>query len=84
MNMQHGWRALQCTLLPQCELCEVREFGQGGLEVICSSLRHYPGEQRVGVWTHIAVMGRGALDALREEVNAGLREPQQPRANHSA
>ena len=26
-------------------------------------------------WTHIAVMARGALDALREEVNAGLRQP---------
>jgi len=28
-------------------LFEVREFGQGGPEVICSSLRHYPGEHRV-------------------------------------
>jgi hypothetical protein len=26
-------------------------------------------------WTHIAVMARGALDAVREEVNAGLRQP---------
>lgn len=26
-------------------------------------------------WTHIAAMARGALDALREEVNAGLRQP---------
>ena len=24
-------------------------------------------------WTHIAMMAGGALDALREEVNAGLR-----------
>ena len=26
-------------------------------------------------WTHIAVMARGALDALREEVHGGLRQP---------
>ena len=35
----------------------------------------FPPPSWVDAWTHIAVMARGALAALREEVNAGLRQP---------
>jgi hypothetical protein len=41
-HLDHG--CLQtCPLMPEAALCEVREFGQGGVKGICASLRHYPG-----------------------------------------
>ena len=41
----------------------MREFGQGGLEVICSSLRHDPREDRVAD-------RQAALDRLAAEDSA--------------
>jgi hypothetical protein len=51
----------------------VNAFREIGLPFPPSSWDH--------AWTHVAVMARGALDALREEVNAGLRQPQQSRSD---
>lgn len=35
----------------------------------------FPPSSWAYAWTHIAVMARGALDTVREEVNAGMRYP---------
>jgi hypothetical protein len=53
-------------------LCEVREFGQGGLEVISSSLRHYPGEQRV-VGRQVAQTCDVGMDPARDDLEKGRR-----------
>jgi hypothetical protein len=63
--------------LPRGVLCEVREFGQSGLEGICSSLHHYPGEQRV-VGRQVAQASDVGLDAGRDDLEKGRRGPVQP------
>jgi hypothetical protein len=68
----HAVTNLERPVLPYWALCQVREFVQGGLEGICSSVSHYPGEQRV-VGRQVAQAGDVSLDSGRDDLGKGAR-----------
>jgi hypothetical protein len=63
--MGYGTRSDALWRCPR--LREVLEFGKSGLEVVCPSMRHYPGEQRVA-HGQVAQARDAGLDPGRHDV----------------